>query len=317
MELFQLRSFLKAAQEGSITRAAERLFLTQPAVTQHIQSLEKELGASLLDRTGRGVQLTEAGHALADYARKSIAILDECKQVIADLGSCKAGTLIIGAGVTTSIFRLPKWLGIFRKTYPDVEMIVRTGRSREVAAMALNREIDLGFVTSSVEHTDLRIIGLYDESIQLVVSPAWSDRKDPITAHGLSKAPLILFPKNSGFRDYLDKVFSDSGITPKIKMETDSLEAIKSFVASGLGVSFLPMSAVEEEIASGTLIAVETGCLPKLVRKTSAIYRIDRYLSASARAFLKICSGQHAIDSAKDPTLPACCPPQRFQPLGD
>lgn len=292
MELFQLRSFLKVAQEGSITRAAEGLFLTQPAVTQHIQSLEKELGASLLDRTGRGVQLTEAGHALADYARKSLSILDECKQVIADLGSCKAGTLIIGAGVTTSIFRLPRWLGIFRKNYPNVEMIVRTGRSKEVAAMALNREIDLGFVTSSVEHADLRITGLYDESIQLVVSPNWTEKRDSITAHDLCEAPLILFQKNSGFRDYLDRVFADGGITPKIKMESDSLEAIKSFVESGLGVSFLPTSAVEEEIASGALIAVETSCLPKLIRKTSAIYRVDRYLSASARAFLDICAGR-------------------------
>ncbi|MCE5322753.1 LysR family transcriptional regulator [bacterium] len=292
MELFQLRSFLKVAQEGSITRAAEGLFITQPAVTAHIQSLEKELGASLFDRTGRGVQLTEAGHALVDYAKKSLAILDECRQVIADLGSCKAGTLIIGAGVTTSIFLLPKWLGIFRKQYPDIDVIVRTGRSREVASMILNREIDLGFVTSPVEHADLRITGLCDESIQLVASPGWSGKGSSIAAHDLSEAPLILFPKNSGFRDYLDRIFANAGITPKVKMESDSLEAIKSFVESGLGVSFLPMSAVEEEIASGTLIALETSCLPNLVRKTSAIYRIDRYLSASARAFLEICKGQ-------------------------
>lgn len=294
MELFQIRSFLKAAEEGSITRAAESLFITQPAVTGHIQALEKELGAPLFDRTGRGVQLTEAGLALLDHAKRSLAILDECKQVISDLGSGKGGKLIIGAGVTTSIFQLPKWLAKFRERKPEVEMIVRTGRSSEVVSMTLAREIDLGFVTSPVDNSDLRITGLFDEQIRLVAHPNWQHDGKSITE--LSQAPLILFGKNSGFRDYLDRTFADAGITPNIRMESDSLEAIKSFVASGLGLSFLPMSAVEKEIAEDTLAVIKTDFLPPLSRKTSAIYRMDRYLSAAARAFLEI-SAPSAADA--------------------
>ncbi len=300
MELFQIRSFLKAAEEGSITRAAESLFITQPAVTGHIQALEKELGAPLFDRTGRGVQLTEAGLALLDHAKRSLAILDECKQVISDLGSGKGGKLIIGAGVTTSIFQLPKWLAKFRERKPEVEMIVRTGRSSEVVSMTLAREIDLGFVTSPVDNSDLRITGLFDEQIRLVAHPNWQHDGKSITE--LSQAPLILFGKNSGFRDYLDRTFADAGITPNIRMESDSLEAIKSFVASGLGLSFLPMSAVEKEIAEGTLAVIETNFLPPLSRKTSAIYRMDRYLSAAARAFLEI-SAPSAADAINVPAL--------------
>src|SRR5947209_555463 len=107
VELFQLASFLKLAEAGSITPAAETLSLTQPAVTQHVRALERKLGVALFDRTGRGVRLTAAGAALRDYARRSLGLLDECRQVIADLEAGKVGRLVLGAGVTTSIFHLP------------------------------------------------------------------------------------------------------------------------------------------------------------------------------------------------------------------
>ena len=168
MDLFQLQSFLRVADEGSITRAAESLFLTQPAVTQQIHSLEKELGTVLFDRTRRGVHLTSAGMVLRDFARQSLSILDEGKQAIADLETGKTGRLILGAGVTTSIFHLPEWLRTFQENFSGVDVVVRTGRSREVAAMVSSREIDLGLVTSPVDSPDLNIIGLFKEEIVLV-----------------------------------------------------------------------------------------------------------------------------------------------------
>src|SRR4051812_4419660 len=110
MEISQLQSFIYIAQTGSITATAEKLFLTQPAVTQQLRSLERELGLPLFERTGRGMRLTPAGDALVPYAQQSLAILDEGRQVLLDMAGGLSGRLILGAGVTTSIFHLPQWL---------------------------------------------------------------------------------------------------------------------------------------------------------------------------------------------------------------
>lgn len=283
MELFQLRSFLRVAEEGSITRASEALFLTQPAVTQHVRALERELRVSLFDRTGKGVQLTAAGEVLCGYARQCMATLDECGKVIADLESGTMGQLLLGAGVTTSIFNLPDWLRAFGQTYPGVDIVVRTGRSREVEGWVLDREIDLGLVTSPVQHKDLAVIDLYDEEIVLIGPPDRIEQEN---------VPLILFQKGSGFRDYLDRVLADAGVGISVKMETDSVEAIKSFVHVGLGASLLPLSSVEAEIESGQLTRVVWKDLPELRRKTSVIYCTDRYMSKAAKGFLELLAGR-------------------------
>lgn len=288
MELFQLRSFLRVAEEGSITRAADALYITQPAVTQQIRSLERELGLPLFDRTGRGVRLTEAGLALQDYARRGIAILDECRTVISDLAAGAGGRLAIGAGVTTSIAHLPDWLRSFRSKFPAVDVLVHTGRSREIAAMVLEREIDLGIVTSPVEHPNLEARRLFDEDIVLVAPPGHPFTGRPASIGDLNDAPLILFPRETGFRTYLDRALTDASVSPTVKMETDSVEAIRSLVQVGLGLSFLPEPAVRADISSGALVRVQPAGLPPLARTTSVVYRADRYLTAAARGFLSV-----------------------------
>jgi DNA-binding transcriptional LysR family regulator len=288
MELYQLRSFLRVAAEGSFTRAGEALHLSQPAVTQHVGALERELGTALFERTGRGVRLTPAGEALAQAARGSLALLEEGRQRIADLSAGLSGRLLLGAGVTTSVFQLPGWLRAFREAYPGIEVVVRTGRSREVATLALDREIDLGIVTSPVGHEELVARPLYDEAIHLVAPPGdpLAGREVPLAK--LERAPLILFSRGSGFRDYLDRSLSVAGVVPRVKMESDSVEAIKSFVAVGLGLSFLPAAAVAGEIDTGALALLRVRDLPPLSRTTSVLYRRDRILGPGARGFLTV-----------------------------
>lgn len=297
MELTHLRSFLKTAEEENITRAADALFLTQPAVTQHIRALEKELGVSLFDRTGRGVQLTPEGNALREYAKRSLAMLDEGKQVIADLQSGAAGRLSLGAGVTTSIFNLPKWLHLFQQEFPKVDVVVLTGRSAEIIEHIMNREVDLGFVTSPIEHSTLCTMGLYDEEIVLVAPPGHPLAGKVVRPEDISNAPLIMFPPGAGFREFLDRTLPEAGFHASIKMQTDSVEAIKSFVSVGLGLSFLPSSAVEAEIESGTLSRVQVENSNPIERRTSIVYRTDRYLSRAAQGFLQILSGLYRLTS--------------------
>ena len=293
MELFQLRGFLRVAEEGNITRAADALCLTQPAVTQQIRALERDLGTALFDRTGRGVVLTAAGDALRDYASRSLAILDESRQAIADLEAGEAGQLVLGAGVTTSILQLPEWLREFLKSYPRVDVVVRTGTSNRVAELATRREIDLGLVTSPVSDPDLRVVALYEEEIVTVAPPGHALTHGNAGLDELADASLILFPRGTGFREYMDQVLAEAGIAAEPKMETDSVEATKSLVAVGLGVAFLPGAAVESEVRSGQLARVEIAGLPALKRQTSLVYRKDRYLSAAARGFLGVLSARY------------------------
>lgn len=289
MENSQLKGFLAVVEEGGVSRAATKLHLTQPAVTKQIQALERELKTVLFDRTGRGLELTATGALLYDYSRRSLALLEECQQAIADTQAGAIGSLTIGAGTTTCIFELPHWLQALRTQLPGIDVVVRTGDSREIVQLILAREADLGLVTTAVQHPELQVTELFEEEIVLVTSAAASP---PITdadnSNLLLHYPLILFPGNSGFREYLDQALIRAGLEVQVKMETDSLEAIKSFVATGLGSSFLPIRAVEAELSNGVLKRVTLSALPVLWRQTSVIRRSDRHLSPGAKALLKI-----------------------------
>lgn len=140
-----------------MTRAAERLYLTQPAVTQHIQALEQELSVKLFDRHPRGMRLTQAGMLLRGYAQRCLASLEDCRLAFAELEVGQSGQLTIGAGVTSSIFVLPDWLRALRTRCPAIEVIIRTGRSREIFSLLNAGEIDLGIITTPVEQAHLNL----------------------------------------------------------------------------------------------------------------------------------------------------------------
>jgi DNA-binding transcriptional LysR family regulator len=293
VEIHQLESFIRVADEGSITRAAEALHLSQPAVTNHIRALERELRAPLFDRTGRGVRLTAAGQALLEYARRSLGLLADGRRALLDMQEGAAGRLLLGVGVTTCIFHLPAWLRRFRETNPGVDVTVRTGRSREIAQLAVEREIDLGIVTSPVTQVELRVEGLFDEEIVLVTPPEHPLAGTVAPPEALGSASLILFRTGAGFRDYLDRSFAAAGLRAQVKMESDSVEAIKSFVQVGLGISFLPAASVAAELEVGTLSRAWIAGLPELSRRTAIVYRPERYLSAPASGFLAVLSERY------------------------
>jgi len=294
MEIHQLESFIRVAEEESITRAAEAMHLSQPAVTNHVRSLERELRVPLFDRTGRGVRLTAAGKSLLEYARRSLALLSEGRQVLMDMQEGTSGRLVLGVGVTTCIFHLPAWLRRFRETNPGVDVTVRTGRSREITQLAVDREVDFGIVTSPVTQPELRVVGLFDEEIVLVTPPEHPLAGATAPPEALDAASLILFHTGTGFRDYLDRSLAAAGLRLQVKMESDSVEAIKSFVQVGLGISLLPAASVAAELEAGTLARAWVTGLPELKRRTSIVYRPERYLSAPASGFLAVLSERYS-----------------------
>jgi DNA-binding transcriptional LysR family regulator len=278
-----LVSFLKVAELGSVSRAAQALHLTQPAVSKQLRTLEQALGTALVARSGRGVRLTREGELVAEYGRRSAAVLEECSDALAELDAADAGKLVLGAGATTCIFQLPAWLGELRRERPRVDVTVRTGTSRVVEALVMACEVDLGLVTSPVTQRALKQRVLFREDIALVV--AGDFRKPPASLESL---PLILFPQSTGFRAYLDRKLGAERLGRLTKMESDSVEAIKSFVASGLGASFLPLSAVAHELSARSLRRLSLRGLPALRRSTSVVYRRDRTPGRAAACFLAI-----------------------------
>jgi DNA-binding transcriptional LysR family regulator len=280
----QLESFLAVAAANSVSTAAKRLHLSQPAVTKQLRVLEQTLGVKLVERTPRGVRLTDAGTLLRDYGRRSAALLDECQLALGELAAGNLGRLAIGAGVTTSMFQLPRWLRSYRRQWPRVELHVRTGTSLAVADLVRGREVDCGFVTSEVKHSELVVERLYEEEIVLVVS---GRLRHPARVR-LERIPLIMFPERSGFRRYLERAFATSGLEAHVKMEIDSVEATKSLVAVGLGGAFLPAAAVRQELRQKLLRRLAVQGLPALHRTTTMIRRADRKPSAALANFLTV-----------------------------
>lgn len=295
-----LRSFLQVAELGSVSAAAKALGLTQPAVTKQLRTLEAALECGLLERAGRGIRLTPAGELLAQYGRRSVAVLSEFQQVLGELQQGKSGRLIIGAGVTTSVLLLPSWLRELGRRFPGIDVSVRTGTSRDVEAWVAAAEVDLGFITSEPHREDLVARPVFEEEIVLVVEPSAARRE----RMRLDELSLILFPRSTGFRNYLEQRWLERGLSPLVKMETDSIEAIKSFVAVGLGASFLPLSTVEDELRRGVLARVAAHGLGPLRRRTTLIRRPDRRPSFAVRSFLDIV-GRLRATPRRPPRRPA------------
>lgn len=289
MESIQLRIFLETAAQGNITRAAAKLHLTQPAVTKQIHSLEESIGTRLFDRVPRGVQLTPSGEVLRDYAVRSSSLLQEGLQKILEMEKGEAGRITIGAGVTTCMFQLPAWLRTLREEYPKLDFVVRTGASSDVLKMTLEREVDAGFVTSQIQDPLLSRIPLFKEAIVVVAPPGYLKSDRVIKPRQLGTLPMMLFPPSTGFRRDVEAQLAKAGVGCSVRMETDSVEAIKSFVAAGLGISFLPMTAVKEEIDRGKMVLVRCAGL-KLSRTTSLIRLKERYLTRGVRRLMEIAS---------------------------
>lgn len=289
MDLRQIETFCKVAEFKSFTKAADSLYLTQPAVSQHISALEKELGTRLFERSGRNVHLTHPGELFLSYAERIVNMADEARRSVAEMEKGERGRVTVGAGSTTTIFNLPRVLHALRERHPGIDVIVRTGTSREVAHMVMANEVDLGLITSPVDQEEIVVTPLCEEKIVAVVGaghPLAHSRQ--ATLASFAQEPLILFVTGSGFRAYLDSVLAGAGVVPDVRMELDNVEAIKSLVEIGLGVSIIPKTSAESEISTGSLVVVELTDAPPMTRTLSVIYRKDMYISPDIQVLLDV-----------------------------
>ena len=291
--LDQLRILKAIAVEGSFKRAADSLYVSQPAVSLQVQNLEKQLNVPLFDRGGRRAQLTEAGHLLLSYGEKIISLCQETCRAIEDLQNLQGGTLIIGASQTTGTYLLPRMIGLFREKYPDVAVQLQVHSTRRTSWGVANGQVDLAIIGGEVPaelQEVLKIIPYADDRLALIIPVNHSLAQQPtLQKEDLYKLNFIALDFQSTIRKVIDKVLIRSEIDPKrlkIEMELNSIEAIKNAVQSGLGAAFVSTTAIEKELQMGLIHTAKIKGV-KIQRTLNVIINPNRYRSKAADAFIK------------------------------
>lgn len=291
--LDQLRILKAIATEGSFKRAADSLYVSQPAVSLQVQNLEKQLNVPLFDRGGRRAQLTEAGHLLLSYGERIITLCQETCRAIEDLQNLQGGTLIVGASQTTGTYLLPRMIGLFRQKYPDVNVQLQIHSTRRTSWGVANGQVDLAIIGGEVpgELQDVLDIHTYAEDELALILPVAHPlaKAEMIQKEDLYKLKFIALDSQSTIRKVIDQVLTRCEIDTKrlrIEMELNSIEAIKNAVQSGLGSAFVSVTAIEKELHMGILHRAHIREVE--VRRTlSVIVNPNRYRSKAADAFCR------------------------------
>jgi DNA-binding transcriptional LysR family regulator len=297
MDFDQLVTFLEVARQRSFSRAGEKVFRSQSAVSAQIRQLEQEYGDRLLDRSGKTVKLTPAGQIFYEYALRLKALRDESLVAVADHGQTPRGTLMVGANEATCLYVLPEVFGEYCRHYPDVQISIYRNFTYKIVEKLENGSLDVGILSLPVQSPSLKVQPIFRDRLMLMVSP-----KNPLAkmkaAHvsEVVKYPLLL-PKTGHTRRLLDKLFREYNSELKVRMELPSIGMIKSFVAADLGISLISASFARDEVAAGRVKLIELEGA-ELWRELGLAYRRDRTLSVAAKAFITV-SRQLATPSKK------------------
>jgi DNA-binding transcriptional LysR family regulator len=291
--LDQLRILKAIATEGSFKRAADSLFVSQPAISLQVQNLEKQLNVPLFDRGGRKAQLTEAGNLLLSYGEKVLSLCQETCRAIEDLQNLQGGTLIVGASQTTGTYLLPKMIGLFHQKYPYVSVQLQVHSTRRTSWSVANGQVDLAIIGGSVPTELLDILNVipYSEDELALILPTSHPfaEQETIAKQDLYKLSFITLDSQSTIRKVIDQVLTRYGIDTnelKIEMELNSIEAIKNAVQSGLGAAFVSVTAIEKELKMGVLHRTSVEEL-EVKRTLSVIINPNRYRSKASDAFIR------------------------------
>lgn len=291
--LDQLRILKAIAAEGSFKRAADSLYVSQPAVSLQVQNLERQLDVPLFDRGGRRAQLTEAGYLLLSYGEKILSLCQETCRAIEDLQNLQGGTLIVGASQTTGTYLLPRMIGLFRQKYADVAVQLHVHSTRRTAWSVANGQVDLAIIGGEIPaelQESLQIIPYAEDELALILPVLHPLAKaETIQRDDLYKLQFIALDSQSTIRKVIDAVLTRCDIDTrrlKIEMELNSIEAIKNAVQSGLGAAFVSVSAIAKELQMGVLHrALIDGVVVK--RTLWVIFNPNRYRSKAADAFIR------------------------------
>ncbi|MFL0194494.1 LysR family transcriptional regulator [Clostridium sp. WILCCON 0269] len=286
MELRNLITFCKINHLKSYSKAAEELGYAQSTITTQIQLLEQELGIKLFERIGRSMKLTPKGCILLEYAENIVRLANEAKEAVSDANT-PTGTLRIGIVESLCTIRLPQLLRNYHKKYPNVEIIIKLGICSDLRNMLKNNMVDLIFILDEpIIDPDLILCMSYNEPMVILASPLNKlSHKNKLTIEDIADEPLILTERGCSYRNVFEKMFHKAGLKPHLSLEVGSIEAIKTFTMSNLGITLLPAMTVRKELDEKHLIELElVGCDFNMM--TQILYHKNKWMTAAIKAFI-------------------------------
>ena len=287
MDFDQLETFIEVTRLSSFSRAAEKRFRTQPAISSQIRSLEEEVGAKLLDRSGGKVSLTASGKLFLRFAEDTLDARKAAMTSIAETERVPRGEIVVGANEGTCLHILPEVFANFKKQYPDVSVSIRRADYSKVLESVIDNSVDFGVVSMPINDNRLTAVPIHRDNLVLIAPPKHplSKIKNP-SAEDIAQYPLVM-PKVGHTRDSLDEFFHERKLKPKVAMELDSSELLKRFVAADIGVGFIASSNVLEDVQAKVLCAIPVPDV-HIRRDLALVFRKDKALSRAALAFIDI-----------------------------
>ena len=289
--LDQLKILHAIANEGSFKKAAEKLYVSQPAVSLQIQNLEKQLNTPLFYRDKRKARLTETGQLLIKYCDRILSLCDETCRALDELHTLQSGSLIIGASQTTGTYLMPRLIGIFKQKYPQIAIELQVHSTRKISWGVANGNIDLAVVGGEVPHElqkDLKITSYAEDELALILPLGHPfSSLEFIQKEDLYRIRFIALNTQSTIRTVIENTLAQQGIDSgylKIEMELNSIEAIKNAVHSGLGAAFVSVSAITKELELDMLHWAKIEGLT-IKRTLSILLNPKRYYSNATQIF--------------------------------
>jgi LysR family transcriptional regulator, low CO2-responsive transcriptional regulator len=287
MDFDQLETFLEVARHSSFSRAAEKRFRTQPAISSQIRSLEEEVGARLFDRSGGKVALTAAGKVFQRYAEQTLEARKTMVVTLAEMERVPRGEIVVGANEGTCLHILPEVFAEFKKLYPNVAVQISRMERAKTLESIIDNSVDFGVVSTPVDDKRLTVVNIHRDELVVIAPPG-----HPLS--GLRQAGIaevarfpLLLPKVGRTRDTLENLFHEHRLKPRISMELDSSELLKRFVAADVGVGFIAGSNVTEDVRAGALAAIALADA-SIRRDLALVFRKDKALSRAALAFIEV-----------------------------
>ncbi len=304
MDFDQLEIFLEVARLSSFSRAAERRFRTQPAISSQIRALEEEVGARLLDRSGGRVSLTAAGKLFVKYAEQTLEQRKSMLTAIAETERVPRGEIIVGANEGTCLHILPEVFAQFKRDYPDVAVSIKRADYAKILESIVESQVDFGVVSLPVNDNRLQCVPIHRDELVVITPPRHplASRKS-VTVAEVAAYPLVV-PKAGHTRDALESLFYERQLKPRFAMELDSSELLKRFVAADVGVGFIARSNIQEDIRANALAAIPLSD-GQIRRDLALVYRKDRTLSRAAKAFMDAAVKQNNITLPKQKDVAA------------
>ncbi|MDW7771601.1 MAG: selenium metabolism-associated LysR family transcriptional regulator [Desulfobulbaceae bacterium] len=288
MEMRKLEVFCRVVELKSFTRAAEAVLLSQPTVSEHIRSLEEELGQKLIDRLGREAEPTPVGSLLYKYAVRMLRLQEEAVESIENYGGKLFGRIMIGSGTIPGTYILPRLISQFRKKYSSIQATLRIAGSQLIASEVLNGGLDMAVVGARWKEKGLEWRQIFSDRLVLVVNAEhpWASRR-AVGLEELKNEPFILRESGSGTRRVIDQILENHGVNPADLQEVaeiGSTAAIKEAVKAGIGISILSVRSVEQDVNLGLLKTIPLNGID-LERPFYLIKRINRELSPVSAIF--------------------------------